>query len=111
MVKPTPTQPSRSASSTRGGHRLVADVAAGQAVGAVQLEDQRHLAGIGDRTDLERPERCGVGREPRLDRELEQIARVVGRGIGREAAGRAVLEALVDRQDHHLAGAARAGRA
>ena len=32
--------------------------------------------------------------------------RVVGGGVGGEAARRAVLEALVDRQDHELAGAA-----
>src|SRR5690349_9738188 len=32
--------------------------------------------------------------------------RIVGVGVGREGAGGAVLEALIDRQDHHLAGAA-----
>ncbi len=34
------------------------------------------------------------------------VVRIVGVGVGRERAGRAVLEALVDRQDHHLARAA-----
>jgi len=33
------------------------------------------------------------------------VLRVVSRRVRREAAGRAVLEALIDRQDHHLAGA------
>ena len=32
--------------------------------------------------------------------------RIVGVRVGREGAAGAVLEALVDRQDHHLAGAA-----
>ena len=34
------------------------------------------------------------------------IMRVIGRRVGREAARRAMLEALIDRQDHQLAGAA-----
>jgi hypothetical protein len=34
------------------------------------------------------------------------VVRIVGRLVDREAAGRTVLEALVDRQDDELAGAA-----
>ena len=36
-------------------------------------------------------------------RELEVVARVVAGGVRRERARRAVLEALVDGEDHHLA--------
>ncbi len=40
--------------------------------------------------------------------ELVVVVRIVGVGVRREGAGRAMLEALVDRQDHHLARAAQA---
>jgi hypothetical protein len=43
--------------------------------------------------------------QPALDRELEVVARVVSVRVGSEAARRAVLESLVDRQDDEAAGA------
>ena len=53
------------------------------------------------------PSGRGVGIQPGLDRELVVVVRIIGRRVRREAACRAVLEALVDRQDHHFAGAAK----
>jgi hypothetical protein len=41
--------------------------------------------------------------ETRLDREFEVVMRIVGGRIGRERPRWAMLEALVDRQDHQLA--------
>ena len=110
MVKPMAAQPSRSASSTLA-------VTAGQgseplyrAVVVVDLQDQRDLAGELGRAGLDEAERRGVGVAAGVDGELEVVARVVAGGVGREAARRAVLEALVDRQDHHLARAGEATR-
>ena len=89
-----------------GGDRLVAFLGARQAVGAVHLRIVGICAGEGVGAGLDNAERRGIGAEPGLDRELEMVVRVIGRRVRREAARRAVLEALVDRQDHHLAGAA-----
>jgi hypothetical protein len=50
-------------------------------------------------------EGCGVGIQPGLDRKLIMVVRIIGRRVRCETARRAVLEALIDRQDHHLAGA------
>ena len=106
-MKPIAEQPSRSASLTLAGDRLVGVfLGARQAVGVVELEDQRDLPGKGAGAGLDKAERRGIGDEPGLDRQLEVVMRVVGRRVRREAARRAVLEALVDRQDHQLAGAA-----
>ena len=80
------------------GDRLV--LGGGQAVAAVHLQDGRDGAGIGGGAGLDHAERRGIGVQPGLDRQLEMVVRVIGGGVGREAAGRAVLEALVDRQDH-----------
>ncbi len=107
MVKPTPTQPSRSASSTRAVDRLILD-AVGQAVGAVDFENGRHLAGEAVGALLEQAKRRGVAAEPGVDRQLIEIVRIVGRRVRGEAARRAMLVALVHRQDHHLAGAGEA---
>src|SRR5262249_23091887 len=79
---------------------------AGERVRAVDLEDGRDRAGEGIRARLQHAERCGIGREPGGDRETVMVVRVVGGGIGREAARGPVLEALVDRQDYELARAA-----
>ena len=50
----------------------------------------------------------GVGIAARLDGQLDVVAGIVAGGVGCEAAGRAVLEALVHGQDHELAGARQA---
>ena len=87
-----------------GGHRLVGCGGA-QRVGAVHLEDGRQLAGVGVGALLEQAERRRVARQAGVDRQLIEIVGIVGRRVGREAARGAVLVALVDRQDHQLAGA------
>ena len=87
-----------------GGDRLV--LVGGEAVGVVALQDRRDRAGEGVGAGVDHAERRGVGVQPGLDRELIMVVRIIGRRIGREAARGAVLEALIDRQDHHLAGAA-----
>src|SRR5712691_8177718 len=70
----------------------------------VQLQDQRNLARELRRTRLQEPERCGMGVAGGLDRQLEVVPGIVARRIDREAPGRAVLEALVHRQNQALAG-------
>ena len=87
-----------------GGHRLVD--AGRPAVRAVDLEDRRDLAGEGVGARLERSQGRGVGGQAGVDRDLIVIVRIVGGGIDRERARGSVFEALVDRQDDELAGAA-----
>src|SRR2546426_6892781 len=50
----------------------------------VELQDQRHPARELARPRLEEAEGRGVGVAPRLDRELEVVARVVRRRVHRE---------------------------
>ena len=107
MVKPMAQQPRRRASSTPPWTGLIPD-AVGKRVGAVDLEDRRDLAGIAVSALLQHAERGGIAGKPGIDRELVEIMRVVGGGIGGEAAGGAVLIALIDGQDHQLAGAGQA---
>src|SRR5207247_984065 len=78
-------------------------VAAVEAVGVVELQDERDLARELRRAGLEEAERRRVGVAARRQRQLEVVARVVAGGIGREGARRAVLEALVDGQEHEPA--------
>src|SRR5881392_2207772 len=86
MIEPLPP-PSRMA---RASSRTLAVALLSEAVGA----------------GLDHPERRGIGGEAGIERELEMIMRVIGRRVGAEAAHRAVREAMVDRQDDQLAGAA-----
>jgi len=90
-----------------GGDSLV--LAAGvrhQAVGAVALQDGRDLAGKGVGAGFQHPQRGGIGVQPGIDGQLVMVMGVIAGGVRGEGAGRAVLEALIDRQDDHLAGAA-----
>src|SRR5437870_170448 len=84
-----------------GGARVGA---AGESVGVVELQDERDLARELGGAGLEEAERSRVGVAARRERQLEVIARVVARGVGREGARGAVLEALVDGQDDEPAG-------
>ena len=77
-----------------------------QRIGRVELEDGRDGAGEGVGAGLERTQGRRIGVQPGVDRELVVIVRIVGVGVGREGTVGAVLEALVDGQDHHLARAA-----
>ena len=104
MVKPIAAQPSRSASFTPAVTAWSLLVAS--AVGVVALQDGRDLPGEGIGAGGDHAERRGIGVQSGLDGELVVVVRVIGRRVRREAARRAVLEALIDRQDHHLAGAA-----
>src|SRR5256712_6766574 len=70
----------------------------------VQLQDQRNLARELRRARLQEPERRSVGVAAGLDRQLEVVSGIVARRIDREAPGRAVLEALVHRQNQAFAG-------
>ena len=78
----------------------------GEAVAAVELEDGGDGAGEGCGAGLDHAERGGVGVEACGQREAEVVVRVVGGGVGGEAAGGAVFEALIDGEDDHLAGSA-----
>ena len=107
MVKPIAAQPSRSASLTLPVTACDgSSLARARLFARVHLEDGRDRAGEGRGAGLDEAERRGIGREPGIDRELEMVMRVIGRRVGREAARRPVLEALIDRQDDQLAGAA-----
>ena len=87
-----------------GGDRLV--LVGGQRVGVVALQDGGDLPGERVGAGGDHAEWRGVGVQSGLDRELVVVVRIIGRRVRREAARGAVLEALIDRQDHHLAGAA-----
>src|SRR5690606_24773097 len=68
----------------------------------VQLQNERDLPGVLRRARLQKAERGGIRAAARLDREPEMVQRVVGVGVGCEAAGRAMLEALVNGQNDEL---------
>src|SRR5437016_2576394 len=70
----------------------------------VQLQDQRNLARELRCTSFQEPERRGVGVAAGLDRQLEVVPGIVAWRIDREAPGRAMLEALVHRQNQTFAG-------
>src|SRR5207245_7149235 len=82
------------------GDRRAWVAAAGEAVGVVELQDERDLARELRRPGLEEAERRRVGVAARRQRQLEVVARIVRNRIGRKGTRRAVLEALVDGQDH-----------
>src|SRR5437870_1625494 len=71
-----------------------------QQVVVVQFENQRDLAGMLSRPRLDEPQWRGVAVATGLQGQPEMIQRIVGWGIGREAARRTMLEALVNWQDH-----------
>src|SRR5450759_2805806 len=91
-----------------GGHGRDGIGPAVERIRVVGLEDEGHLAGELGGAGLDEAERRRVGVAARVDGQLEVVARVVAGGVGREAARRAVLEALVDRQHDELAGAGEA---
>ena len=82
-----------------GGHGLIgAFLLTGQAVGAVHLQDGRDGARERVGAGFERAEGGGVGVQTGVDRHLVVVVRIIAGGVGREAARRAMLEALVHRQ-------------
>src|SRR3569623_2086093 len=92
------TKLERLAHRSRNG--LVFDGA--EAVGVVRLEDERHFSRETVRTRRQQPVRRGEGAQTCLDRQLEVITWVIPGRVLRKAAGGAVLETLVDREDHEL---------
>ena len=83
-------------------------VRVGQELVVVELEDERDLVRVLARHRSEHAERRGHGVAAALDRELHDVLGVeVGR-VGRERRAGGVLDALVDRQDRDVAGAAEA---
>ena len=66
---------------------------------AVDLEDQRHLAGVVGVVLAGHPDLAGERRVAGLGGEPELVVGVLRVGVGEEVA-RAVLDALVDRQQH-----------
>ena len=77
------------------------------AVGAVALQNGRNLSRKRIRSRFQRTQRRGISIQPGIDRQLIMVMRVIAFRIGREAACRAMFEALVNRQDDHLARAAK----
>ncbi len=88
-------------------HRVLdAGVAAREGLGgggdvglAVDLEDQRHLAGVVGVVLARHADLAGEGRVAGLGGEPELVVGVLGGRVGEEVA-RAVLDPLVDRQQH-----------
>ena len=74
-----------------------------QRVGRVDLQDRRDLPGKGIGTCLQRTKRRGIGVQTCVNGHLVVVVRIVGVRVRRERPGRTVLEALVNRQDDHLA--------
>ena len=72
------------------------------------LEDQGNVPTIVGDARLKQAERRGKRITARLDGEFEMVARIIGGGVRRKAAGRAMLKALVDGQNDHFSGAAQA---
>src|SRR5436853_416928 len=86
----------RSASvAHRAGDGLVGILLFEEDVVIVELEDERHTARELAGARLQEAERRRVRVAAGLDGELEVVARIVRRRVDREAARRAVLDALV----------------
>ena len=75
-----------------------------QSVGIIELQDQRNLPGVLPRHGLDESERRRIRVAARVDRQLHVIFRIVPGRIWGERPRRPVLEPLVDRQNHQLAG-------
>ena len=56
---------------------------------------------VGD-ASLQKAQRRGIRITASFDSQLEMVARVIRRGIGGKTACRAMLKALVYRQNHHF---------
>src|SRR5579884_12984 len=87
------------------GQRLVGILLIEQDVVIVGLEDEGNVAGKLPCARLQKAQGRGVGVAAGFDSQLEMIAWIVGGRIRSEAARRAMLEALVYRQDDQLSGA------
>src|ERR1700677_200823 len=87
-------------SAGQGGQRVFFVM---QRVMVVNLEDEGNFAGKIARGGFEEAGGGGIGVAAARDGQLEMVARIVGWGIGGETAGRAVLEALVRREDDEVA--------
>ena len=84
-------------------HHLVVLGGVRQQLVVIHLDDERNAVGVLARDDPQHAEGRGDGVAATLDRELDDVRRVeVGR-VGREGRPRRVLDALVDREDRHVA--------
>ena len=72
----------------------------------IELDDERDPVRPVARHGAEHAERRGDRVAPALDGELDELAGVEVLGIGSERRAGRVLDALVDREDRHVAGAA-----
>ena len=74
----------------------------------IELHDERNLVGVLAATRAKDAERGGDGVAAALDRELDDVLRIeVDRHLGEAGAG-GMLDALIDRQDRDIPGAAQA---
>src|SRR5438309_7110946 len=94
----------------RARDRLIRVLLLEQHVVVVGLENERHAARELTRAGLDEAERRRVGVAAGRDGQLEVVTRIVRVRVHGEAAGRAVLDALVHRQDHEPAGAGERAR-
>ena len=85
---------------------LVVLVGIGEQLVVVELDEEWDPVGVATGDDTESAERGGDGAATAFDGELDQVAGVeVGRMLG-EARRTGVLDALIDREDRQVAGAA-----
>ena len=90
-------------------HDLVELVRVGEELVVVHLHDERDLVGVLARHRAQHAEGGGDGVAAALDGQLDDVLRIEVVGVGRERGAGRVLDALVDRQDRQVAGAARGG--
>src|SRR3546814_21077013 len=81
-------------------HRLIAR--GRPAIRRIDLEDGRQWPRETVRPRLDHAERPGIGRNPRIERELVVIMRIVVVGIDRKTARRAVFEPLIQPKERLL---------
>src|SRR2546421_1609911 len=74
----------------------------------VTLEDQGNIPTVIRDTGFDKTQGSGIRITTRFDGQLEMVARIISGRIWSKAARRAMLEALIDRQNNHLSRAAQA---
>ena len=89
-------------------HDLVELVGVGQQLVVVELDDEGDAVGVAPRHRAQHPEGGRHRVAPALDGQLDDVLRVEVARVRREGRRGGVLDALVDREDRHVAGATQA---
>ena len=108
MVAPTPDRAEIGGLPHGAEHDLVVGVRAVQERVVVELHDEGDAVHVPARGQAERAERRGDGIAFAGERQLKEVQRIEVGGVLGEARRRRVLDALVDREDGDVPGAAEA---